>query len=61
MIKKKDCYQIEADQAFDLAIITGRLSLDPNASNYHDLYMYMQNSNGVDMFKHWSTREYLQE
>ena len=52
-------HQDEARQAFDNAIIEGRLSKDERASNYAGNYMYMGNDNGVDYFKDALTREYI--
>ena len=44
----------DMDVVFQQAIAEGRMSLT-NA----DMYMYMGTRNGVDMFKHINTREYL--
>jgi hypothetical protein len=51
----------EADEAFERALITGRLSRDENADNYVGDFMYMgKTTNGQhDAFKHRTTREYL--
>jgi len=51
-----------AQQAFEEAIASGKLSCDPNASNYAGHYMYMGPNTraGVNAFKHSLTREYIQ-
>ena len=47
--------------AFDEAIAAGRLSADQEATNYAGHYMYMGTQNGIDLFKHIDTRQYLGE
>lgn len=48
-----------ADDAFDFAIDTGRLSADPAAPNYAGHYMYMGKGKNGACFKHRLTREYI--
>lgn len=47
--------------AFEQAIASGRLSRDPQATNYAGNYMYMgPTTNGKhDAFKHIVTRQYI--
>ena len=46
--------------AFEDAIKAGRLTDDPDSKRYAGDYMYMfTDSRGVDMFKHYETRNYL--
>jgi hypothetical protein len=49
----------DSAQAFDEAIAAGRLSDKPATSNYAGHYMYMGTENGIDLFKHIDTRQYL--
>lgn len=51
----------DSQQAFAEAIASGRLSLNPSASNYVGHYMYMgPNVAGtMDTFKHRDTRQYI--
>ena len=49
----------ESSQAFEEAIAAGRLSDKPAANNYAGHYMYMGTHDGVDLFKHIDTRQYL--
>jgi hypothetical protein len=44
----------DMDEVFERAIDEGRMSLSDA-----QMYMYMGTRNGVDMFKHVNTREYL--
>ena len=50
----------EAQEAFDKAITQGRLSVNPEAKNYADKYMYMGLSANrqYDSFKNIVTRQY---
>ncbi len=48
----------ESVNAFNLAVETGRLSLDRNDSNYAGNYMYMGLNQGKDAFKNIMTRAY---
>lgn len=48
-----------ADDAFEFAIDTGRLSAEKDAPNYAGKYMYMGTINGLDKFKNIETREYI--
>lgn len=48
-----------ADDAFRLAILTGRLSENPQSPLYAGHFMYMGTYNDVDTFKRADTREYL--
>jgi len=50
----------EAREAFDKAILQGRLSVNPGADNYAGKYMYMgKSANGqYDAFKNINTRQY---
>ena len=50
----------EAQEAFSKAIVQGRLSRWPNASNFAGRYMYMgKTPDGTyDTFKNINTREY---
>ena len=44
---------------FEQAISEGRLSNNPTAANYWDLYMYMgTDDSGRDLFKNIETRSY---
>jgi len=59
-------HRTEANQAFDKALASGRLSEDKNAPNYIGHYMYMGNtrrdygkSEDRDLFKHYMTRQYI--
>jgi len=46
--------------AFNDAIAIGRLSVVESEPNYAGHYMYMgTDSDGIDLFKHIDTREYL--
>ena len=56
---KRADYWKPADDAFEYAIDTGRLSADKSASNYAGHYMYMGTWNGLDRFKNINTREYI--
>jgi predicted Abi (CAAX) family protease len=49
----------QADDAFDHAIDTGRLSTDKSAPNYAGHYMYMGNGKNGAMFKNIVTRQYI--
>lgn len=50
----------DADEAFDRALASGRLSPDHRSANYVGHYMFMGPArNGSDAFKHRDTREYL--
>ena len=49
----------DADQAFDEAIASGRLSDDPKSPIYAGRFMYMGTANGLDLFKHINTRQYI--
>jgi hypothetical protein len=49
----------DPQKAFKKAIKSGRLSDDPCAVNYAGWYMYMGTFNGIDQFKHSSTRQYI--
>ena len=48
-----------AQQAFEEAIKTGRLSDNPCDVNYAGWYMYMGTFKGKDLFKHYNTRQYI--
>ena len=48
-----------AEESFEQAIRSGRLSENENATNYAGLYMYMGHSNSVALFKNIETRKYL--
>lgn len=50
----------EAQEAFDKAILQGRLSENPQAENFAGRYMYMgKSANGqYDSFKNINTRRY---
>lgn len=48
----------DAKEAFDQAIVTGRLSANPKATNYAGAYMYMGTSDGKDLFKNIDSRRY---
>ena len=48
-----------ADDAFDAAIKSGRLTTNRQAPNYAGNYMYMGTAGGHDLFKSAVTREYL--
>ena len=47
------------DTAFNIAVNSGRLSDDPKDMNYAGKFMYIGTRNGIDIFKHIKTREYL--
>ena len=49
----------DAQEAFEAAIESGRLSGDPVDENYAGHYMYMGTWSGVDNFKHIDTRKYI--
>lgn len=51
----------DPEEAFELAIQTGRLSENEDDANYAGYYMYMGISadGTVDAFKHILTREYI--
>jgi len=51
----------DSEQAFTNAIRTGRLSTNPQASNYAGLFMYMgtRSSDDKDLFKNSNTRQYI--
>lgn len=50
----------QARQEFDKAIAQGRLSLDTNAANYAEFYMFMGlDDDGKPLFKHYETRSYI--
>ena len=49
----------DSAQAFDEAIAANRLSTNQAASHYAGHYMYMGTENGIDLFKHIDTRQYL--
>lgn len=52
--------KVRAKEAFDKAILQGRLSVNPQADNYAGKYMYMgKTTNGqYDSFKNIITRQY---
>lgn len=50
-----------AEMAFHDAIASGRLSTNPASEIYALHYMYMGTRGGVDLFKHYNTRQYLPE
>lgn len=52
-------HRAEAEAAFELAILEGRLSADQSRPNYAGNYMYMGHSKGKDHFKHIASRDYL--
>lgn len=55
-----DELQRKATEAFDKAVLEGRLSTEAGAPNYAGSYMYMGTTQeGIDAFKHKQTREYL--
>lgn len=47
------------EDAFKEAIASGRLCEDPAAAHYAGDYMYMGTVNGLDTFKHSTSRQYL--
>jgi hypothetical protein len=47
------------DDAFDIAIDTGRLSADKTADNFAGKYMYMGECKTGSIFKNINTREYI--
>ena len=49
----------DPQDAFSEAVYTGRLSVYKEAPNYVGNFMYMGTRNGVDLFKHIETRQYL--
>ena len=49
----------EPEEAFDDAIIEGRLSILRCDTNYAGYYMYMGTWDGKDQFKHVHTRKYI--
>ncbi len=49
----------DPEQVFDEAVAAGRLSDTPGTDNYAGRYMYMGTWDGIDMFKHINTRQYL--
>ena len=49
----------DPQDAFDFAIMMGRLSKQRNQWNYAGNYMYMYTTNGKDQFKNSLTRKYL--
>lgn len=50
----------DPDIAYDKAIAAGRLSDEPNASNFAGAYMFMgHDDDGKALFKHINTRRYL--
>ena len=49
----------DPEVVFDAAITAGRLSAQPEATNYAGDYMYMGTWQGVDAFKNITTRAYL--
>jgi len=50
---------LDAQNCFDKAINSGRLSTDINAANYVGYFMYMGTKGDKDLFKHVNTREYI--
>ena len=50
------CIKDDMDEVFERAIDEGRMR-----SSEAGMYMYMGTRDGVDMFKHIDTREYLPE
>lgn len=48
----------KAREAFDKAILQGRLSDNPKAENYAGRYMYMGKNGQSDAFKNILTRQY---
>ena len=59
--KDTDKMMKTAQQAFEQAIASGRLSADPSSANYAGDFMYMgpKADGSGDCFKHSTTREYL--
>ena len=49
----------DSQVAFNEAIKAGRLSANPDASNFAGRYMYMGTWSGKDAFKNINTREYI--
>ena len=49
----------DAQEAFQDAIDSGRLSANPRMGNYAGRYMYMGTYGNKDLFKHIDTRKYL--
>ena len=47
------------DKAFEEAVERGLLSMDRDAANFVQRYMYMHSLEGVDYFKKINTREYI--
>ena len=45
--------------AFERAIKSGALSIDPSKDNYAGNYMYMDSEDGKDSFKNITTRRYI--
>jgi hypothetical protein len=50
---------MEARQAFDRAIETGRLNTDKDSFRFAGSYMYMGCQGGIDQFKSINYRSYL--
>lgn len=50
---------LDPQERFAAAINRGLLSLDPTATNYVGLYMYMFTDNGDDHFKNIINRKYI--
>jgi len=48
-------------EAFGKALKDGILSLDRNAENFVENYMYMGTYNGIDQFKNINTRKYIKK
>lgn len=51
-------HQHTAEEAFDLAITQGRLSINEAADNFAGKYMFMGCEAGEDLFKNIMTRRY---
>jgi len=51
----------QAQDAFQEALESGRLSLDETAPNWVGNYMFMGTNKGRSRFKHRDSRQYLEE
>ena len=50
----------QSERAFDHAIKTGKLSVDPKSEKYAGLYMFMREESFSLHFKHVNTRKYIE-